>query len=179
MKSDAPLWITEAEVVGLLSLREAIDALEHGLLLEARGEAQNMAKTHVGWGQGNTLHAIGATVPGVGFVGTKTWKPTVAGILDIAGAIIWTFVSVILMDLYHAGSGPGFLATDDVTLANLAAGAIIAFVLAAVAVAGGISGLQRKNWGLALTGSIAAALPGLVLGIFAIVFLAMSKQEFT
>jgi ornithine cyclodeaminase len=44
----APLWISEAEVVRLVSLSEAIEALERGLLLESRGEAQNMLKTHVG-----------------------------------------------------------------------------------------------------------------------------------
>jgi alanine dehydrogenase len=45
--ADAPIWITEAEVVALLSLHEAITALEPSLECEARGEAHNMVKTHV------------------------------------------------------------------------------------------------------------------------------------
>ncbi|MFL9886724.1 ornithine cyclodeaminase family protein [Paraburkholderia agricolaris] len=73
-----PVWISEQDVVDLMSLPEAIDALERGLVLEARGEAQNMVKTHVAWGH-NNLHAIGAAYPGAGFIGTKTWAHTAAG----------------------------------------------------------------------------------------------------
>ena len=46
------------------SLPEAIDALEKGLALEAKGAARNMAKTHQIWGGHHTLHAIGAVVEG-------------------------------------------------------------------------------------------------------------------
>ena len=67
------LWVAEAEGVSLMNMGEAIDALEKGLGLEARGQAENMVKTHATWGKGDTLHAIGAIFPGSGFVGTKTW----------------------------------------------------------------------------------------------------------
>ena len=73
------LWLSEADVSALMDLREAIEALERGLLMEARGEAQNMAKTLVRWDDGSTLHAIGAAVPGSGFAGTKTWAHTPRG----------------------------------------------------------------------------------------------------
>jgi ornithine cyclodeaminase len=73
-----PIWITEAEVVSLMNLREAIAALENGLLMEARGEAENMIKTHVAWDHSN-LHAIGAAFVGAGVVGTKTWAHTGGG----------------------------------------------------------------------------------------------------
>ena len=69
----APRWISEAEVVSMMDMREAIEALERGLLCEARGEAQNMVKTHVAWGKGSTLHAIGAAFSEAGLAGTKTW----------------------------------------------------------------------------------------------------------
>jgi ornithine cyclodeaminase len=58
---------------------EAIDVLERGLLDEARGDAQNMVKTHATWGKGSTLHAIGAVFAKEGFVGTKTWAHTEGG----------------------------------------------------------------------------------------------------
>lgn len=70
------LWITEGDVVSLMHLGDAISALEEGLKLEAAGEAANMVKTHAVWGGRNTLHAIGATFEGAGFVGTKTWGHT-------------------------------------------------------------------------------------------------------
>lgn len=74
-----PLWITEADVVSMMDLPAAIAALEAGLAAEARGEAQNMLKTHATWGKGDTLHAIGATFATEGFVGTKTWAHTEGG----------------------------------------------------------------------------------------------------
>ncbi len=67
------LWITEAEVVRLIDMKGAIAALDRGLALEAAGKAENMVKTHAIWGGHHTLHAIGATFPDEGFVGTKTW----------------------------------------------------------------------------------------------------------
>lgn len=73
-----PIWISEQRVVEMMSLPEAITALERGLALEAQGEARNMVKTHVAWGS-NNLHAIGAAYPGEGIVGTKTWAHTAGG----------------------------------------------------------------------------------------------------
>ncbi len=82
-----PLWLTEADVVGLIDLGDAIGALERGLALEHRGAAHNMVKTHAAWGGGHTLHAIGATFEGAGFVGTKTWAHTEGGATPLL--IMW------------------------------------------------------------------------------------------
>jgi len=75
----APLWITEADVARLLTLDDAVAALEHGLEAEAQSAAQNMVKTHATWGDGHTLHAIGAVFPSAGYAGTKTWAHTAGG----------------------------------------------------------------------------------------------------
>ncbi len=72
------LWLSENEVVSLMDMGEAIEALGKGLLAEAQGQAQNMVKTHVAWNK-STLHAIGAAFPQAGFVGTKTWAHTKGG----------------------------------------------------------------------------------------------------
>lgn len=71
-------WLSESDVTSLLDIPAALAALEHGLRLEARGEAANMTKTHVAWPGGN-LHAIGATFTGDGIAGTKTWAYTPGG----------------------------------------------------------------------------------------------------
>ena len=63
----------------MMDLDQAIEALEKGLLTEAQGDAANMTKTHVAWGNGSTLHAIGAVYPRDGFAGTKTWSHTEGG----------------------------------------------------------------------------------------------------
>jgi alanine dehydrogenase len=69
----APLWITEAEVTSLISLPDAIEALERILAMEAQGAAANMAKAHLMVGANDAMHAIGAAVAGAGLCGTKTW----------------------------------------------------------------------------------------------------------
>src|SRR5918911_5212159 len=79
MAVQSPIWITEAEVVSLMEMGEAINALERGLLAEAAGHAENMVKTHAAWDGGSTLHAIGAVFPKEGYVGTKTWAHTAGG----------------------------------------------------------------------------------------------------
>lgn len=77
--SAAPaLWISEADVVSMMDVGEAIGALEQGLIEEAAGSALNMQKTHVEWDH-STLHAIGAVFPAIGFCGTKTWAHTHGG----------------------------------------------------------------------------------------------------
>jgi uncharacterized membrane protein HdeD (DUF308 family) len=54
------------------------------------------------------------------------------------------------------------------------------FLLAAgiLAIVGGIYALKRKKWKLALAGSIAAFFGSSPLGVAAIIFTALSKNEF-
>ncbi|HYT86885.1 MAG TPA: ornithine cyclodeaminase family protein, partial [Burkholderiales bacterium] len=84
MTTDA-IWITEADVVGLMDLKEAIAALEAALRAEARGEAQNMTKTLLQYGK-NNLHAIGGKLDKL--VGTKTWTHTQAGTCPLL--LLWS-----------------------------------------------------------------------------------------
>src|SRR5580658_3780219 len=71
--ANAPLWITEADVVALMPLGEAVGALERILKLEAAGQAANLPKAHLMVGANDAMHAIGAAVAGAGLCGTKTW----------------------------------------------------------------------------------------------------------
>jgi ornithine cyclodeaminase len=84
MNADA-IWITEAEVVQLMDLKEAIAALETALREESRGEAQNMTKTLLQYGK-NNLHAIGAKLGAL--VGTKTWTHTQGGTCPLL--LLWS-----------------------------------------------------------------------------------------
>ncbi len=84
MSADA-IWITEAEVVQLLDLKEAIVALEAALREEARGEAHNMTKTLLQYGK-NNLHAIGGKLGNL--VGTKTWTHTQGGTCPLL--LLWS-----------------------------------------------------------------------------------------
>ena len=71
--ADAPIWITEADVVGLISLPEAIDALERTLALEAQDQAASLPKTHLMVASNDAMHAIGGAAAGEGICGFKTW----------------------------------------------------------------------------------------------------------
>src|SRR5438445_7512316 len=84
MGTDA-IWISEAEVVQLMDLKDAIVALEAALREEARGEAQNMTKTLLQYGK-NNLHAIGGKLGGL--VGTKTWTHTQGGTCPLL--LLWS-----------------------------------------------------------------------------------------
>ena len=99
MSNSDALWITEAEVVDLISLPDAIPALERGLAQESAGKANNMGKTHASWNQDkSTLHAIGAVMEGNGVVGTKTWAHTPGGacpLLILFSADTGTLLAVI------------------------------------------------------------------------------------
>ena len=50
-------------------------------------------------------------------------------------------------------------------------------VLGIVAIIGGISAIRRKWFGLSLAGAI-GALPSVILGILAVIFVALGKREF-
>jgi ornithine cyclodeaminase/alanine dehydrogenase-like protein (mu-crystallin family) len=111
--SQAPLWISEAEVVSVMDMGEAIGALESGLLAEARGAAANMVKTHAVWGAGHTLHAIGAIFPEDGFVGTKTWAHTAGGaaplliLFDSESGSVRAIVEAFALGQMRTGSASG------------------------------------------------------------------------
>ena len=118
----------------------------------------------------------------------KTWKPTVAGIFEIIDGAFSVMVSLFfLVGAIIVGTGATWAGFNEADFAPMTIGAvaailvIIAVVVLALAIlelSAGISALQRKRWGLALAGAIAAAIPGNVLGILSIIFLAMGKDEF-
>jgi hypothetical protein len=111
----------------------------------------------------------------------KTWKPIIAGILSIIGGVIITILGVS-----HLIVGPG-LVVAETHRGELAQG-IISLVLGLTAITGGIYAIKQRLWGLALAGAICAIYtPHFygkliwtpILGILAIVFVALSKKEFS
>ena len=78
MPDRTPAWVSEQEVLELISLPEAIDVLERAHRLLAEGRAHNQPRTHAAW-DGGILHAVGAAIPGSGVSGTKVWSYTPRG----------------------------------------------------------------------------------------------------
>jgi len=110
----------------------------------------------------------------------KTWKPTTAGILSIfIGAI--GVIGGIAVAAAGAIAG-GLLAQLGLPfLGELMAGVVaVPIVLGIVAIIGGIYALKRRVWGLALAGAICALLtpPFGILGLLAIIFVTLGKDEF-
>jgi hypothetical protein len=50
-------------------------------------------------------------------------------------------------------------------------------ILGIIAIVGGVSALRRKSFGLSLAGAI-CAVPSFILGILAVIFVALGKREF-
>ena len=99
----------------------------------------------------------------------KTWKPVAAGVLDI---ICGCFTLIGFYFFYYIFSSAGIMGDAGWTVA------IIPTIAGIVAIVGGIYAMQRKIWGLALTGSIASLLPFWFLGIASLILIVLSRDEF-
>ena len=112
----------------------------------------------------------------------ETWKPTTAGILciisgaaDILLGILTVFASNVVIrsaDLIGEEWVMDFVMTVVMVVGP------VWILLGVVALLGGIFALRRRFWGLALAGSICALSGATVLGILAIIFVAMGRNEF-
>jgi len=71
--SGSPIWITEEDVTSMVSLPQAIAALERVLPLESAAKAQNMAKGHLMVADNDAMHVLGSSVSGEGICGFKNW----------------------------------------------------------------------------------------------------------
>lgn len=74
----APIWLSEAEVVSLIDMGEAIQAVEHAFAAEAAGTAMNLDKTHLALSHGS-VHSLGGTLLDDDLVGVKSWIHTTGG----------------------------------------------------------------------------------------------------
>jgi hypothetical protein len=112
----------------------------------------------------------------------KNWMPMVAGILNIItggisllGGLLFILTAGIFLSASYSGFGEEYLQTYIIWVFFLPF-----FIIAVIAIVGGVYALRRKNWGLALAGSICAFLTTWAwpLGVAAIVFIALSRDAF-
>jgi ornithine cyclodeaminase/alanine dehydrogenase-like protein (mu-crystallin family) len=92
-----PLWITEDEVAGLLTMPEAVEAIESAFRHQAAGEGSNQPRGRF-FVPGGVLHHMAAALPGfpragAGVMGTKTYTS-----FGAAGTRFWVM-------LYSAETG--------------------------------------------------------------------------
>jgi Ca2+/H+ antiporter len=114
----------------------------------------------------------------------RTWKPVTAGILEIIEGSLSVLVFIGLIIAY-------FIVADNITVLDLTniprawvtptvliSLAIPSLILGVLEIIGGIYALITRKWGLALTGAIATIISNLLLGIPAVILIALAKDEF-
>lgn len=129
---DGPLWLSEAGVVQLASLEEAIDILASAYSPASQRDAQNMRRAHAHHGE-TILHAVGGMLPGAGVAGTKTWIYSPAGasplliVFSLADGSLLGIVEAFALGQWRtaatSGLGTRLLAREDAaTLALIGTG---------------------------------------------------------
>jgi hypothetical protein len=111
--------------------------------------------------------------------------PTAGGVLNIvAGAmgllgsilrlcVVGGLFSSFLPEIF--GDGGPFLHVWGSILLFIS---IIYIAANIISIIGGIFALQKKRWGWALAGSICAVISSFVMGVVALIFIALSRKEF-
>lgn len=109
----------------------------------------------------------------------KTKRPIVGGLLSISSGFLGLLgIASYTFGFGAPGSGIGKGDMPPFVPSIIYGVPIPAVIIALLAIVGGTLAVQRKRWRLALTGSIAAALSLILLGIPAIVLISISKEEF-
>jgi ornithine cyclodeaminase len=122
-------YLSESDVVSVLDMGRAIDALEDILRLQGAGQARNEPKTLASWGEGNSKHAQGSVMTDQGYAGFKTWvyaKDGGGSIFSLFDALKGTLLAIIearalgmLRTAAIAGVATRLLAPGDVRRAAL------------------------------------------------------------
>ena len=117
---------------------------------------------------------------------SKAWMPAAAGIMSIVSGAMG-FIAIAFLMTFAAIFGPE-IARDvlhsigywqaGIPLTIIGLVSFIILLLSLTSIVGGICAIRRKSWGLALAGAICAIFPAQVLGIIAVIFVAISKKEF-
>jgi len=108
----------------------------------------------------------------------KTAMPMIGGILAMVsgGFKLLGLLGLIIASFFVIASPVPSFGLGEATILLIIT--IPLAILGILAIVGGIYALQRKKWGLALAGSIAAFLPWSFLGLASIILIALSKNEF-
>jgi hypothetical protein len=111
----------------------------------------------------------------------RTSKPVVAGILIIITGslgLMAAFSGFFFLIAIGRGIEDYYLVFPEFFTAFSLAIIIISALFSLLVLVSGLYTLERKYWGLALAGSIVAAIGFFVLGVPALVLIALSRDEF-
>lgn len=109
------------------------------------------------------------------------WMPTTAGILCIvAGGLSLIGMLLVFLGIFIFGSFMPMMPNWDTPRwlpILLVAIGIPSVLLDILAIIGGVFAIKKQYWGVSLAGSIAAVLSSFFLGVAALVFTIMGKNE--
>jgi hypothetical protein len=115
----------------------------------------------------------------------KTWKPQVAGVLSIVSGVVGLIGCLgILIAIASFGSiehftGEWYTYWQPINVVSILwTIEIPVLICSTLALIGGIFAVQRKFWGMALAGSIAAFLPLWPVGLASVILTSLSRDEF-
>ena len=112
--------------------------------------------------------------------------PTAGGILSIISGVLG-FITIAFLLAFGSIFGTAIAREVLVSVGYWQAGlpmtiiGLIAVPLLCInilAIIGGIYAIRRKGWGLALAGAICSVFPSQIMGVLAVVFIAISRKEF-
>lgn len=102
---------------------------------------------------------------------TKTWRPIVAGVLNIIVFLFYYWLIFFRADWQAMQSNPTTWFYNQIAIAIFA-------ILGLISLVAGIFSIIRRRWMIALAGSICLVFPILFLGIPATILVISSKKEF-
>ena len=106
----------------------------------------------------------------------RTSSPTIAGVINIVvGSINLLGVLGIIILIALLSNDYYF---DDITIPFLWVIFFVLLIFSIPSIIGGVYALQRKNWVIALIGSITSFLTWNVIGLIPLILIIISKDEF-
>ena len=115
-----------------------------------------------------------------------TWKPIMAGILDVVsgaigmvGGIYFVILSAVFRTIHEfIGMDPVIIQQTEQIISKLFAVPFVLVFIGIISIIGGVYALQRRIWPLALAGAISSCIVFPVFGIPSIIITGLAQEEF-
>jgi uncharacterized membrane protein len=106
----------------------------------------------------------------------RTSSPAIAGVINIViGSLNLLLVLGVIIIIAWVSSDYYF---DEITMPFLWVVFIVLLIFSVPSIIGGVYALQRKNWVMALIGSITSFLSWNIIGLIPLILVIVSKDEF-
>ncbi len=116
-----------------------------------------------------------------------TWKPIMAGILDIVsgaigmvGGIYFVILSAVFQTIHEViHIDPVIIQQTEQIISKLFAVPFVLVFIGIISIIGGVYALQRRIWTFALAGAISSCIVFPIFGIPSVIITALAQEEFS